>query len=189
MGQLFTRRTENGIEGLPVFSVTMDQGLVERSTLDRKMESNLSDAEHLLVRKGDIAYNMMRMWQGAFGLAYEDGLVSPAYVVLEPTELIDSLFASYFFKQPYTLKKFRDFSHGIADDRLRLYYEDFAAIPTRIPPKPEQQNIAEFLLSSDRHLKLASQKVELLRLQQQGFMQQIFSPSVPRDSVSRKSKG
>jgi type I restriction enzyme, S subunit len=31
--------------------------------------------------KGDIAYNMMRMWQGAVGIAPVDGLVSPAYVV------------------------------------------------------------------------------------------------------------
>jgi hypothetical protein len=31
--------------------------------------------------RGDIAYNMMRMWQGAVGIAPADGLVSPAYVV------------------------------------------------------------------------------------------------------------
>lgn len=29
--------------------------------------------------KGNIAYNMMRMWQGAAGVAPIDGLVSPAY--------------------------------------------------------------------------------------------------------------
>ena len=32
-------------------------------------------------RVGDIAYNMMRMWQGATGVAPLDGLISPAYVV------------------------------------------------------------------------------------------------------------
>src|SRR5256885_13165102 len=36
--------------------------------------------------KGDIAYNMMRMWQGALGPAPVDGLVSPAYVVVKPFE-------------------------------------------------------------------------------------------------------
>ena len=71
-------------------SVTLNNGLVDREDLDRKMETNLAENEHLLVRKGDIAYNMMRMWQGACGLAAKDGLVSPAYVVLKPKLSIDS---------------------------------------------------------------------------------------------------
>jgi type I restriction enzyme, S subunit len=36
--------------------------------------------------KGDLAYNMMRMWQGAVGVAPEDGLISPAYVVATPRD-------------------------------------------------------------------------------------------------------
>ena len=40
--------------------------------------------------KGDIAYNMMRMWQGAVGPAPVDGLVSPAYVVVKPYDEANS---------------------------------------------------------------------------------------------------
>ena len=38
-------------------------------------------SEYKRAVKGDIAYNMMRMWQGAVGVIPVDGLVSPAYVV------------------------------------------------------------------------------------------------------------
>src|SRR5437870_12603788 len=95
-GALFKNRRERGAAGLPTLSVTLDRGLVLRDSLDRKTETNLSPHEHLLVRKGDIAYNMMRMWQGASGLAGFDALVSPAYGVLQPKSGIDPLFASYF---------------------------------------------------------------------------------------------
>ncbi len=84
LGDFFTIRRERGTPGLPMLSVTMNNGVVTRESLNRKMETNLSDEEHLLVRKDDIVYNMMRMWQGASGLADRDGLISPAYVVLAP---------------------------------------------------------------------------------------------------------
>ncbi len=47
--------------------------------------------------KGDIAYNMMRMWQGAIGVAPVDGLISPAYVVARPYD-VDSRYDAYLFR-------------------------------------------------------------------------------------------
>ena len=64
LGELFRSRKESGVAGLPVLSVTMNDGLVHRDTLDRKTDGKLAPDEHLLIRKGDLAYNMMRMWQG-----------------------------------------------------------------------------------------------------------------------------
>ena len=93
MGDLFESRRERGRPGLPLLSVTMNDGLVDREDLDRKQDSALAPEEHLLVKPGDIAYNMMRMWQGAFGLAHKEGLVSPAYVVLQPKQ---HTFPGYF---------------------------------------------------------------------------------------------
>ena len=83
LGDFFNQRQEPGRSDLPVMSVTMNDSLVLRDDLERRMESALQPEQHLLVRKGDIAYNMMRMWQGACGLAMADGMVSPAYVVLD----------------------------------------------------------------------------------------------------------
>src|SRR5436309_2489148 len=72
LGDHFTCRQEPGHPGLPTLSVTMRDGLVHREELERRTESTLAPQQHLLVRKGDIAYNMMRMWQGACGLAEMD---------------------------------------------------------------------------------------------------------------------
>lgn len=98
LGDLFTNRREKGRPGLPILSVTMNDGLVPREDLERKQETGLAPEEHLLVKPGDIAYNMMRMWQGASGLAKNEALISPSYVVVKPKVASNSSYASYLFK-------------------------------------------------------------------------------------------
>lgn len=171
LGTLFRSRRERGREGLPLLSVTMSNGLVRRESRDRKTETGLTSEEHLLVRKGDIAYNMMRMWQGSFGLAEEDGLVSPAYVVLAPTTAIDSLFAAYLFKTSRMLYLFWAYSYGLTDDRLRLYFKDFADIQVSIPPVKEQQRIARILTAWDRHIHLVEDRLAASERLKNGMMQ------------------
>lgn len=153
LGKVFKSRRERGDAGLPTFSVTLNDGLILRDSLERKTETNLSPEEHLLVRKGDIAYNMMRMWQGASGLAPFDALVSPAYVVLKPTKEIDPVFASYFFKSARMIYLFWAYSYGLTGDRLRLYYPDFCLIPAAIPPIEEQRRIGEILTTWDKAIQ------------------------------------
>lgn len=143
LGVVFRRRREPGRSGLPTFSVTLNNGMVVRESLDRKTDSALAPEDHLLVRKDDVAYNMMRMWQGASGLAPSDGMVSPAYIVVEPNEaVVEPAFASMFLKSPRMLYLFRAYSYGLTDDRLRLYYKDFSRISVVLPPLERQRAIA-----------------------------------------------
>jgi len=150
LGDFFVISREKGAEDLPTLSVTMHDGLVRRDSIDRKMDSELEDGEHLRVRPGDIAYNMMRMWQGASGLATEDGIVSPAYVVARPRKAIDPVFASYWFKSERMIYLFWAYSYGLTNDRLRLYSKDFTQIPVELPPLLEQRRIAQVLGDFDR---------------------------------------
>ena len=153
LGELFENRKERGRSNLPTLSVQIDGGLIDRDQLDRKMETTLEPHEHLLVEAGDIAYNTMRMWQGACGLVKTRALVSPAYVVLKPSQAIDPLFASYLFKTPQMIHSFWAYSHGLTDDRRRLYFDDFSAIRIILPPKEEQRRIAEILSTWDRAIQ------------------------------------
>lgn len=173
-GNAFAKRAERGKAGLPTMSVTINDGLVFRDSIDRKMDTNLLAEEHLLVRKGDIAYNMMRMWQGASGLAEADALVSPAYVVLRPTAAIDPLFAAYLFKHPRTIYLFWAYSHGLTEDRLRLYFDDFSLIPICLPPIPEQQKIADILTAWDCSIEKIHKLIANAQAQKHALMQQLL---------------
>lgn len=175
LGDLFRNRREKGRSGLPTLSVTISNGLIERDSLDRKTETKLSPEDHLLVKRNDIAYNMMRMWQGAFGFAHQDGIISPAYVVIAPQDGIDSLFASYLFKTRRLIYLFWAFSYGITGDRLRLYYKDFAKIPVNIPPIKEQERIANLLSKLDRSIELARRLLKAKFLFKKGLMQRLLT--------------
>ena len=175
LGEVFRNRRERSRVNLPILSVTMSSGLVRRDTLDRKNDTNLECDEHLLVRTGDIAYNTMRMWQGAFGLAQEDGIVSPAYVVLAPTDRVDSLFASYLFKTPRMLHLFWSYSYGLTDDRLRLYFKDFAEIKIFLPERKEQERIGEILAACDQHIQMVETRIRASRRLKAGLMQKLLS--------------
>ncbi len=148
-GDYFENRQEPGQAGLPVVSVTQNDGLVLRDTNDRRTESTLAPKDHLLVRPGDIAYNMMRMWQGACGLADVDAMVSPAYVVLKPRTNVDPTFAYQLFKSERVLHQLWAYSHGLTEDRLRLYFDDFCSIPILLPDLTAQRDIGRALLRWD----------------------------------------
>jgi len=164
LGEVFSHRKEPGISGLPVMSVTMNDGLVERHTLDRRVVSELLPEKHLRAHKGDLVYNMMRMWQGASGVAWNDCIVSPAYVLCNPSDLILPRFIAQFFKAPATIRKLHQHSQGITEDRLRLYFHNFAEIVIGLPPKIEQEQIADIFESIDN--EVTSLKYELNSLQQ-----------------------
>lgn len=165
LGDYFFNRQEPGREGLPVMSVTMNDSLVLRDELERRTESALRPNQHLLVRKGDIAYNMMRMWQGACGLAEADGIVSPAYVVLAPKPGIDSRFAYQWFKSERMIHLFWAYSHGLTEDRLRLYFDEFAEIPATPPSLDEQRRSVAVLETWDRVIEQMERLVAAKRRQ------------------------
>ncbi|WP_211461080.1 restriction endonuclease subunit S [Collimonas silvisoli] len=175
LGDLFSSRREKGREGLPTLSVTLNNGLVNRDDLERKQETTLTADEHLLVKPNDIAYNMMRMWQGAFGLAEKEGLVSPAYVVLKQKPTVDPAFASQLFKTKRMLYLFWAYSHGLTEDRLRLYAQDFARIPVNVPSIAEQSKIAEMLEAWDQAVETIEKLIENSAAHKTALMDRFFS--------------
>jgi type I restriction enzyme S subunit len=181
LGDLFTSRREKGRPGLPTLSVTLNDGLVNREDMERKQDTTLAPEEHLLVKPGDIAYNMMRMWQGAFGLADQEGLVSPAYVVLKANERVNPLYASHLLKTKRMIHLLWAYSHGLTEDRLRLYFQDFERIPATVPSIAEQQEIAQILNTWDNALRVTKALLDQTRRTKRSLMQKLLAPHHPAD--------
>jgi type I restriction enzyme, S subunit len=177
-GDVFKNSRTKGEAGLPIYSVTLDRGMVRRDSLERQMGADAADDSNLRVQKDELAYNMMRMWQGAVGKAPEECMVSPAYVVLSPRNETSSDFFDQWFKSAKALYKLWAYSHGLTSDRLRLYFKDFAQIPIIVPSPPEQKKIAAFLGAVDEKLTALQRKRDLLRDYKRGAMQQLFSQKI-----------
>ena len=178
LGEIFSNRKEPGISGIPVMSVTMNDGLVERHTLDRRVVSELLPEKHLRAHKGDLVYNMMRMWQGASGVAWNDCIVSPAYVLCNPSDLILPRFIAQFFKAPATIRKLHQHSQGITEDRLRLYFHNFAEIVIGLPPKIEQEQISDILESIENEITSLKNELNSLQRIKKAMMEDLLTGRV-----------
>jgi len=86
----------------------------------------------------------MRMWQGAVGVASQDGLVSPDYVVAAPTGPLAPEYAGLLFRTEIFSAECARRSHGIVWDRLRLYWEGFREIELPLPPADAQREIVAY---------------------------------------------
>jgi len=175
LGDYFTSSREKGKAGLPVLSVTLNNGIVHRSDLERRTDTNIIPEDHLLVRKGDIAYNMMRVWQGALGRANVDGIVSPAYIVLRAKNGVDCEYAEYLFKTAKMIYLFWAYSYGITNDRLRLYFNDFKKIPASLPSIDEQRKIARILATWDKAIETTKLLLKSSQHQKKALMQQLLT--------------
>ena len=166
-GRLFAHRVETGFPDLPILEVSLKTGVRVRDMQNMKRKQVMSQKEkYKRAVKGDIAYNMMRMWQGAVGAAPVDGLVSPAYVVVRPFELVNSTYYSYLFRTDVYMREVNKYSRGIVADRNRLYWDEFKQMPALVPPLAEQDQIVAYLRAQDvriaRFIKAKRELIELL---------------------------
>lgn len=145
---LFRERDQRGEPDLPLLEVSINSGVALREFSEERIESTAADFNtYKVARQGDVAFNKMRMWQGAVGVVPEDGLVSPDYVVAAPTGPLSSAYANLLFRTEAFSAKCARHSHGIVWDRLRLYWEGFRDIEVPLPSSGEQIRIVDHIAS------------------------------------------
>ena len=175
---LFKERITKGRIDEELLSVTMKEGIIKQKELlsesSKKDSSNEDKSNYKLVMPDDLAYNKMRMWQGAVGASKFQGIVSPAYVVIQPKSDVNSWYYHYLFRIPaYTNESYRH-SYGICDDQLSLRYEDFKVMSSPKPPIEEQHKIVRFLDEKcekiDRFIANKQRMAALLREQKQAVI-------------------
>ena len=176
LGDIFAERVETSCQGLELLSVTGINGVVPRSTIETKDNSSEDKSKYLKICKGDIGYNTMRMWQGVSALSDYEGIVSPAYTILVPSEKISAKYFSYLFKMHAVIFLFYRFSQGIVDDTRSLKYHEFAKLHLNVPSdKCEQEAIAEILTVSDKELEILQKDLDQEKQKKKALMQLLLT--------------
>lgn len=173
LGKIVDERKERSSQG-ELLSVTMHDGIKKSSTLGKKDNSSDNKSNYKVVCQGDIAYNSMRMWQGASGLSMFNGIVSPAYTVLKIGTSIDGSFLSYLFKRSEMIWMFRTHSQGLTSDTWNLKYPALSKIKIEYPILNEQIRISTFLKNFDQLIASNQQKLDQLKELKKWFMQNMF---------------
>lgn len=136
-------RSETGDEEL--LSVSHLTGVTPRSEKDVNMFMAETNEGYKVCQPGDLVINTLWAWMGAMGVAFQHGLVSPAYNVYRPTGRYNSRYLDFLVRVPNFAKEATRYSKGVWSSRLRLYPEEFFLIQMPVPPLDEQQEIVDYL--------------------------------------------
>ena len=174
LGDCFTERVESMPDG-ELISVTINDGIKKFSELGRHDNSNDDKSKYKKVCVGDIAYNSMRMWQGASGYSSYEGIVSPAYTVLSPNSGINSKCLAYQFKLPEMIHTFQVNSQGITSDNWNLKYPALSQIEIFVSKdEQEQAKIAEYFENLDHLITLHQRELGKLLSIKKALLEKMF---------------
>ena len=178
LGKIYTERNEPGNDSLPLLMVSIHSGVsdgeVAEEDLPKKVKRIEDKSEYKHAMPGDLVFNMMRAWQGAIGSVRTEGMVSPAYIVAKPNDMVDPVFMDYYMKTPRMINMIHRQSYGVTDFRLRLYWDSFSPIPCVLPPIEEQKRIAEILSVQDTLISLQRKEVAAYQQLKKSFLAKLL---------------
>jgi len=187
IASIYEESKETGRDDLPILLVSIHTGISDREIdddeRDRKVIRSQDKTIYKVVHKNYLAYNMMRAWQGGFGAATVDGLVSPAYVVARPRITVNSSYIENVLRTPNAIEHIRGLSYGVADFRLRLYWPYFKGIKIPLPSLEEQNRIVA-------HIQEQSAKIDALISEKQALIDdlQAYKKSLIYEVVTGKRR-
>lgn len=161
----------------PLLAVTQENGVIDRNDLEGRvtMPSGSTDS-YKLVQPGNFVISL-RSFQGGLEYSTIEGIVSPAYIVLENIIGIDTQYFRYYFKSTEFILRLAVAVIGIRDGK-QISYKDFSALNLRLPPLKEQTAIAAILTQADEEIRLLREKERALQAQKKGLMQRLLTGKV-----------
>lgn len=184
LAKRITTRNTN-IRHSRVLTNSAELGVVDQgSYFDREIVTKSNLDTYYVIEKGDFVYNPRISNVAPVGPVSRNnlgiGVVSPLYTVFRfanpSTDYFTQLFKTSVW-HPY-LKEASN--SGARHDRMNISTADFMNLPLPVPSPAEQQRIADCLSALDALISVQTEKLEALRTQKRGLMQQLF-PS-PEDA-------
>lgn len=161
-----------------VLSCTKYEGLVSSLKYFGKQIYSDDLSTYKIVPKNRFAYATNHIEEGSIGYQskYDQALISPMYTVFGTNpSLINDTFLYKLLKTQKLIYIYKSRMEGSIDRRGGLRWNDFASIKIAVPSIEEQTAIAEVLTAADREIELAKEKLERLRRQKRGLMQQLLT--------------
>lgn len=177
LGELLFERNEKANGSEELLSVTQSDGIIKQSDSAKKDSSSDEKKNYKKVYIGDLAYNSMRMWQGAEGVSPFDGIISPAYTVLK-SDTANMAFFEIMFKSPYSLNMFRRHSQGLTSDTWNLKYDKFSRISLYVPCEEEQERIVQLFTTVENKIRNELSLIDILEKRKVALIEQIFSGGI-----------
>ncbi len=161
-----------------VLSCTKYKGLVSSLEYFGKQIFSNDLKQYKIVPKNHFAYATNHIEEGSIGyqIDYDYSLISPMYTVFKTNEnKINNHFLYALLKTPLMMYNYKSRIEGSIDRRGGLRYNTFAKIPILLPTLNEQNAISKILTTIDGEINIQHKKLETLRTQKRGLMQQLLT--------------
>ncbi|QEY35513.1 restriction endonuclease subunit S [Caproiciproducens galactitolivorans] len=153
---------------LPLLSVVREQGVIVRNVEDKESNHNFIPDDlsgYKMVKKGQLAMNKMKAWQGSYGISDYTGIISPAYYVFD-VDFENLEYFHYAIRSKVYVNFFAQASDGIRVGQWDLSIPKMKEIPFIVPPENEQKAIVEYIPKAcakyDAAIAQLTQEVDLL---------------------------
>ncbi len=158
-----------------VLSVTNSAGFVlaEDQFAHRVASADLSN--YKIVRRGQYAYNPSRINVGSIARldAWEDGALSPMYVVFRVRNGLDSDFFRHWLRSAEARQRIALAAQGSV--RETVSFGDLGSILIPVPTIERQQSISRALNAGREEIALIEAEIEALTRQKRGLMQKLLT--------------
>lgn len=183
LGDIFkkvSRRNTNG-KIKNVITNSAEYGLIpQRDFFDKDIAVDGNTSNYYVIEEGDFVYNPRKSNNAPFGpfnryTLSEQGIISPLYTCLVLQANINPSYLAWYFKSDAWHRYIYDNgSQGVRHDRVSMTDNLLMGIPVIYPERKIQDSIANTLDLIESRLHLAQNKLDLLNIERNGFMQQLF---------------
>lgn len=135
--------SEKNQPDLPLLSVVREKGVIVRDVEDTESNHNFIPDDlsgYKVVHENQFVINKMKAWQGSYGIAPCDGIVSPAYFVFD-IDFENLEYFHYAIRSKVYVNFFAQASDGIRVGQWDLSMDKMKNIPFIVPPAAEQNEI------------------------------------------------
>lgn len=159
-----TKKSVRNCSEKELLSVYLDRGVIKFSDVDEKRTNATSEdlSKYQEVLPGDFVLNNQQAWRGSVGVSEHEGIVSPAYIVLQLKKDLNSKFANYLFRDGSMVSQYLICSKGVGTIQRNLYWPQLKRSRVVIPPQDEQHRIVTFLDQKTAEIDAAIAKKERL---------------------------
>lgn len=173
--RLFKERSQKGFPDEPLLAATQTKGVIPKSLYENTTVTATKNFETLkLVKKGDFVISL-RSFQGGIEYAHYQGIISPAYTILEPSELVVDRYYRYLLKSKGYISGLTLLVTGIREGQ-NIDTAKFKDSYLPVPSIEEQHAIANFLdyklTKIDRFIRKKKQLIKLLNEQKARIINQ-----------------
>lgn len=168
-------RRNRGQQVERVLSVTNSAGFVlaEDQFAHRVASADLSN--YKIVKRGHYAYNPSRINVGSIARldAWEDGALSPMYVVFQVRDGLDSDFFGHWLRSAEARQRIALAAQGSV--RETVSFGDLGSILIPVPTIDRQRAISRVLNAGRDEIALIDAEIEALTRQKRGLMQKLLT--------------